>query len=261
MVTLFVEEGSTIPPYMITDSLFNPNETGIPCPVARVLVRTDEFAEDFNNCLNEPILRSMNISNHLLGYWDVTEQDLIAMIQRFIQVVDEHLALSSNGEAFFRFAVEKGYFSVALYLLALGTPLHSDMLVTFKYLYSDRWRTAPMIRFLVENGANVLAQTSEEDFVLHNILQLRDMDDDADEDEDSGDTDEDDILEAVKLLIKSYGCDPLGANSHGQTPLYNAVLSGYVSVAQYLLTLGAPPSLTFWSHCPVIHGVDGRQHK
>lgn len=69
MVTLF--EGSTIPPYIFTDSVFNPDETEIPFSVARVLVQTDEFAEDLNSP-NEPILRSMNISNRLLRYWDKT---------------------------------------------------------------------------------------------------------------------------------------------------------------------------------------------
>ncbi|KAF8440037.1 hypothetical protein L210DRAFT_857443, partial [Boletus edulis BED1] len=46
MVTLFVEEGSTIPPHIFTNSFFRPHRPfSIPFPIARILLQTDDFLE------------------------------------------------------------------------------------------------------------------------------------------------------------------------------------------------------------------------
>jgi ankyrin repeat protein len=265
MITHFLEEGSTVPPHIFTDSFFKRNRDRdapfctpmIPSSIARVLVQSDDFVENINNCLSEAAWRAMKMSNQLLVFGDVTEEDLIAIIRRFIQVADEHFTQNSIGEAFLRFAVGQGYFSATQYLLTLGTPLPSDLLVTL-HRHSGRWKTAPMIRFLVDNGADVLVHTSYRDTVLHTIMwapgeDLYNI---------VHDTDEDDILGAVKLLV-GYGCDPLKADSRGNTPLHIAVERGYISVARYLLTLGAPlpPHLLvtlnhdewYWKTGPMIH--------
>ena len=241
MVIRLVEEGSTIPPHIFTNSFFKRAQFSnapdisrmIPVSVARVLLQTDEFAENISDCLNEAGLRAMKMSNQLLIFRDATEQDLIAITRRFIQVTEEHLTPSLIRVAFLRFAVAKGYFHVTRYLLIiLDTPLPSDLLVTLHH-HSGRWKTALMIQLLVDNGADVLARTSDGDSLLHVILwgadNLRYMVDDADED---------DILEAVKLVVHR-GCDPLEADSRGKTPLHIAVKQGYISVARYLVALGA----------------------
>ncbi|KAI9567859.1 ankyrin repeat-containing domain protein [Boletus coccyginus] len=87
--------------------------------------------------------------------------------------------------------------------------------------------------------------------ILCSISYCRSLDDDYDSA----------ALELVKLLV-GYGCDPLGANSRGETPLHIAVGQGYISAARYLLTLGAhlPPDLLVtldrdqsgWSTAPMI---------
>ena len=255
MITHFVEGGSAVPPHIFTDSFFKRDGPGdtpsctpmIPSSIARVLVQTDDFAEHMNNCLNEAALRAMKMSGQLLVFGDATEQDLIAIIRRFIQIVDEHFTPNSIREAFLRFAVSQGYCSAAQYLLTLGTPLPSDLLVSLRH-YSGKWKTAPMIRFLVDNGADILVHTNSRDSVLHAILWAPPWH--------VANADEDDILGAVKLLV-DYGCDPLEANFCGNTPIHIAVERGHISVAQYLLNLGAhlPPDLpaSSWSTAPMIH--------
>ena len=110
MVIHLVEEGSTIPPHIFTSSFFKRLQFSdspdisqmIPTSVARVLLQADEFAENISDCLIEAGLRAMKMSNQLLIFRDSTEQDLIAITRRFIQVTDEHLA---PRVAFLRFAV------------------------------------------------------------------------------------------------------------------------------------------------------------
>ncbi|KAF8133986.1 ankyrin repeat-containing domain protein [Boletus edulis] len=257
MVTLFVEEGSTVPSHIFTDSFF---KRTFPSSIVRLLLQTDEFAETINNCPSMTALHATKTSNHL--FHNVAEQDLIAIIRRFTQVADENLAPNLIKEAFFRLAVAQGYFSAVQYLRTLGTSLPSDLLVRLHH-YPGRWRTASMIQFLVENGADVLVSTSSGDSVLHAILHYGAID-----------PSEDDILEAVKLLV-DLGCNPLEADFHGNTPLRIAIERGYISVAQYLLPLGEPlPSDLFvtlnrvqsdWYTTSMIHflvenGVDPLVH-
>ncbi|KAF8134005.1 hypothetical protein EV363DRAFT_1214744, partial [Boletus edulis] len=233
MVTLFVEEGSTVPSHIFTDSFF---KRTFPSSIVRLLLQTDEIAETINKCPSMTALHATKTSNHLLVFQNVAEEDLIAIIRRFTQVADENLAPNSIKEAFFRFAVAQGYLSAARYLLTLGTPVPSDLLARLHY-YPGRWKTTSMIRFFVDNGADVLVYTSSRDTVLHAVLWAP-----------GGnhyyaangtDASEDDILEAVKLLV-DLGCNPLEADSHGNTPLRVAIERGYISVARYLLTPGEP---------------------
>ena len=156
------------------------------------------------------------------------------------------LEANSRGNTPLHIAVEQNHLSVVRYLLTLGILLPPDLLVTLDRSWS-RWNIAPMIRFLVNNGVNVHAHTSDRDSVLH--IALRCINDDEE------------TLEAVKVLV-DYGCDPFEANSHGNTPLHIAVERGHISAARHLLTLGAPlpPNLLLtlnrdwsrWNTAPMI---------
>jgi ankyrin repeat protein len=248
MITHFVEEGSTVPPHIFTDSFFHPRwgdsicTPMIPSSIARILVQTDDFAEHIHDGLNEAALHAMKTSNQLLVFQDPTEEDFIVIVRRFIQVAHEHS--TSIREAFLLFAIAQGYFSAARYLLTLGTPLPSDLLVRLHHHSGVQWKTAPMIRFLIDNGADVLVHASYSDSLLHAILWAPSGNNYSIVD----DGNENVILGAIKLLV-GYGCDPLEADSHGNTPLHIAVERGYTSVARYLLILGAPlppdPLVTF----------------
>lgn len=130
---------------------------------------------------------------------------------------------NSGGETPLHIALTRGYVSVVHYLLSLGIPLPSDIPATMNL---RKETCARMIRCLVENGADVLALSRDGDTLLHTVLAA---------------FDEHDALETAKLLV-AHSCDPLQANSRGETPLCIAVKRRHVSVARYLLSLGAPPS-------------------
>ena len=166
---------------------------------------------------------------------------------------------NSHGITPLHIAVERGHITAARYLLTIGAYIPPDLLVTLQDYWSG-WNTGPMIRLLVENGVDVFAHSNDGDSVLH--IALRCFNDDKE------------TLEAVKFLV-GYGCDPLEANSRGNTPLHIAVEQGHTSAARFLLTIGAllPPDLLLtlnrdwsrWSTVPMIrflveNGVDVHSH-
>ena len=158
----------------------------------------------------------------LLHFYD--DNTALEMAELLVGHGCDPLQVDSCGDTPLLIAVGQGYVSVARYLLTLGAHLPPDLLVTLKHY---RWgrSTSCMIRFLVENGANALAHTSNGDSILHVVLQSL--------------YDGDEALKAVKSLV-GYGCNPLEANSRGNTPLHIAVEQNHLSVARYLLTLGIP---------------------
>ena len=136
------------------------------------------------------------------------------------------LDANSSGKSHLYIAVERTHISVAQYLISLGIRVPPDMLVV-ALTYS--WNTpigvkAPMVRFLVENGADVHVRTEAGDSVLHVALSS---------------PYEDDALGLTELLV-GYGCDPFEANSSGKSALYIAIEQAHISVARYLLSLGVP---------------------
>ncbi|KAF8133984.1 ankyrin repeat-containing domain protein, partial [Boletus edulis] len=133
------------------------------------------------------------------------------------------LGANSRGNTPLHIAVQHDHISAVRYFLTLGAPLPPDLLVTLDRARS-RWSTAAMICFLVENGVDVLAHADDGDSVLHSALRCLNWDSD--------------LLEVAKFLI-SYGCDPLEANSRGETPLHIAAERSRISVAEYLITQGA----------------------
>ncbi|KAF8441582.1 ankyrin repeat-containing domain protein [Boletus edulis BED1] len=259
MVTYFVEEGSPIPPCIFTQlSRLGRRRISfdrVPLFIARVLIQADEFVEYTNNCFEELAVYAMETLNRLIAHSSITEQDLIVFARRFVQVADEHSTADSVRQAFFRFAVAQGYLSAARYLLMLGTIFPPDTLVQL-HRYSGRWKTAPMIQFLVENGADVLVRSWCGDSVLHATLRVP-----GEYFARNDDADEGDILEVIKLLV-DLGCDPFEVDSRGMAPLRIAVERGYISVARYLYNLGSHPpdflvtlmdTLPSWSVVPMIY--------
>ena len=132
------------------------------------------------------------------------------------------LEANSRGNTPLHIAIEQGHVSVAQYLVTLGASTPPDLLVTLNRDRS-RWSTARMTRFLIKNGVDVHAHTSD-DSILHIALRCFNTDKD--------------VLDTVKLLV-GYGCDPLEANSRGETPLHIAASRSYILVARYLITQGA----------------------
>lgn len=160
---------------------------------------------------------------HIALQSSYNDDEVVKVVEALVDHGCDPLEANSRGNTPLHIAVERGYISAARFLLAFGAPLPSDLLVTLNRDWSS-WSTGSMVQFVVENGVDVLAQASDGDSVLQ--IALRCFNDDSD------------VLEATRILV-GYGCDPLGANSRGETPLHIAASRSYVSVARYLIAQGA----------------------
>ena len=119
-------------------------------------------------------------------------------------------------------AARNGFISFIKYLLSLNTALPRDILLAASTSYSSR---TELIRYLVEEGANVSVATTDGDTPLHLLLVTGGV--------------EDDCLECVKILVDA-GCDPRAQNFAGETPLHAAARDGFHNILEYFLSLGVP---------------------
>ena len=158
------------------------------------------------------------------------EDDAFGIAKLLVDSGCDPFEANSSGKSSLYIAIEQAHISVARYLLSLGVPLPPNILVTLNS--RGVWRTAPMVHFLVENGADVNACTEAGDSLFHIALDSFQHEDEA--------------LELAKLLV-SYGCDPLEANCFGKIPLHIAIEQAHIPVVQYLFSLGIPlpPDLLF----------------
>ena len=221
MVTLFVREGSPIPLHVFT------NARKIPPSIVRMLFQSDDFAEATNNRFDGAVDPPTGLVVCLSESEGTCEHELIAVLRRFIQVIESDLAYNEQAKKLLNFTVEEGHVSATRYLLSRGASIPPDILLTGMCRLWDNPRTTEMIHFLVENGANVHARAPTGDGVLHTALQALQNDDHA--------------LDTVNVLV-SHGCDPLAGTPFGETPLHLAVDRGFVTVTRYLLSLGLPSS-------------------
>ena len=136
------------------------------------------------------------------------------------------LAACPSGKTPLHMAVDRDHIPAVYYLLSLGVPLPPDLLFVAVRKQNQQKR-APMIRLLLENGADVHARTAAGGSLFHVALESFSEDDHC--------------LETLRLLV-GHGCDPRKANFSRKTPLRIAVERGRGRVARYLLSLGVPPS-------------------
>ena len=175
------------------------------------------------------------------------DNDALEAVKLLVGYGCNPLEVNSRGKTPLCVAVQLGgHLSVARYLLTLGALLPRDLLVT----WGGCWRrsTAPILRFLVENGVDVLARDSCRDSASGFHIPLQSS------------RNENEVLEAVKLLV-GYGCNPLAAKSQGETPLCVAVKRGYlllhdISLPLVLFSL----QIYYLSHGRVIVVGVGAQH-
>ncbi|KAF8427981.1 ankyrin repeat-containing domain protein [Boletus edulis BED1] len=164
-----------------------------------------------------------NSALHILLQSLYDHDEALEVVKVLIAYGCNPLEANARGTTPLGIAVERGHISVAQYFVSLGAPLPPDLLVTLDRARSH-WSTAAMIHFLVESGVDVLAHANNGDSVLHSALRCLNSDID--------------VLQVANFLI-DYGCDPLEANSRGETPLHIAAERCHVHVARYLITQGA----------------------
>ena len=136
---------------------------------------------------------------------------------------------NASGETALDVAAERGHFPLVRYLLSKNVRLQPGTLLSL--LRSSRPQT-PMIKILVDHGADPHVTDSYGNTLLHLALTAR------------VGYSEQECLETMKFLV-GVGCNPCACESRGRTPFYFAARLGYVSIMEYLLSLGAsiPPDI------------------
>ncbi|KAF8549799.1 ankyrin [Imleria badia] len=215
-VTLFVAEGSPVPPRIFT-MVYDPGYPKFPSGVVKILLQTDDFMESVNSSPTE----LLSFMGRFLNSNNIDEEDRYAIIRRIIQVGYPFGATYCQ-DTLIPIAVRQGHVAVVRDLLSLGVSLPSDVLVTLNLEHMQN--AMHMIRYLVVNGANTLAHNQRGDSVLRVSLAT---------------FEEPEALETARLLV-AHDCDPLQANSRGETPLHIAIQRELVSVVHYLLSIGVP---------------------
>ena len=122
-------------------------------------------------------------------------------------------------------AVRRRFISVVKYLLShpshAEAPLPPDLLFTALLLRHP----SPMVRLLVDNGANVFYHAPDGDHLLHVVLK-------------SSST-ESECLRITKMLVEA-SCSSFAPDAAGNMPLHIAIARGLSSVVNYLLSRDVP---------------------
>ena len=213
MVDLLLVQGSTIPDGLLTRVLrVEPHQ--FPLSIIHRLVRTAEFVQ-----------------------WAATPWDNRRLLELFVEDEEyyeqiksgDELMLATNGlvqagcaEALLLVAVEKGCIPVIRTLLSMNTSLPSDMpLVSHLCGKSSIPMQKRSLRFRV---TIVDALAANGDTPLHVAVRL---------------SDESRCLIITKLLVEA-GCSPRERDADDKPPIYAAVVRGFVSVVEYLLSQLVP---------------------
>lgn len=232
VANLFLTQGSSIPRRLfvdITKTGYLNGSAGV-CIVARLL-QTDDFAEWAVDVQDEfPFLRFLGpLDDEWTCYEEhrPNDEDIVTIIRRLVQVGCELFAHGSTGQKLFHRATAVGHISTLRYMVSLDIPLPPDILL---HVSRSANTSLTIMRFLLDNGGDPHAATSEGETVLRVALHNK--------------ISEDECLERVKILVNA-GCDPSAYSLYDHAPLHYAVACGFISVVQCLLSLGAllPPDI------------------
>ena len=131
---------------------------------------------------------------------------------------------NSKGQTVFEVPIEREYTSVVELLLSYNVPLPPDILP----IALQKCSIPQMAEFMIRNGADVHSTASDGNTVLHLAITEHA---------------ESMRLDLVKTLIEA-GCNSMAQDSDANTVLEAAMIRGYTSVAQYLLSrdITLPPT-------------------
>ncbi|KAF8556080.1 ankyrin [Imleria badia] len=218
VVDLLLSAGSMVPKRLFTPSPYYYN---LPVRIIRRLLETDQFVEwavEPGNELPSP-LKILEQRPPL-----VYEADTISIIRRLVQVGVDLTERDTAQRTVLHFAILGGYQALMVYLLLMGISFSGPDFISILSRIAS-FERIPMLRLVVKAGVNVHAHVGSDDTTLHLAINLF----------------QDDCLEVVKILVGA-GCKPFARNTAGKTPLHLALEKGIISVADYLLSQGTPPS-------------------
>ena len=159
--------------------------------------------------------------HRVLGSWADSERCL-ACVKFLISAGCDPCLPNACGETPLHVSAKTGHLSVVQYLHGtLRLPLPPDILVVVLdgcFLEG----VFPVIKFLISKGAGIHVTRSNGNTLLHLAMMVHQ---------------ESECLKVTETLV-SIGCDPRGCNLAGETPFHIAAKQGYISVMEYLLSLG-----------------------
>jgi ankyrin repeat protein len=152
--------------------------------------------------------------------WDNSEENLDC-VKILINYGCNLCLPNAFGKTPFDVAVENGHLSVVQYLHSiLDPPFSPGILLTIAgSIYSGR---APLIRFLIDEGAGLHITHPSGDTLLHLAMLAPEGTE---------------CLKRIKLLVNA-GCDSHACNLAGETPFHIAARQGHIPVMEYFLSLG-----------------------
>ena len=144
----------------------------------------------------------------------------LSLVKDFIEVGCDPSTRNSRGQTAYEIAILRGYTSVVEFLWSRKVPFPPDILPAVL-----QKRPAPhIVEYLIRNGADVHSTTSGGDTVLH--LTVKEYAEST-------------CLSLVKSFIEA-GCSPTTRDSIGQTVLETAMVHGYTSVVELLISHVVP---------------------
>ncbi|KAG6380116.1 ankyrin repeat-containing domain protein [Boletus reticuloceps] len=213
VVQYFVSLNLPLPPSILLSVV------GSPSPEATPILKTliDEGADIH--------VTSSHDGNTLLGVpvdsIIMRKEECLKRIRILIDAGCDARVCNTAGETLLHVAARRRHIPVLEYLLSLDMPIPSDLILT-QFKGSPRQACYQTMYLLLDKGADIHAVAENGDTLLHlaaGVLQ------------------EEHALDLVKFLVHS-GCNPCISNVEQETPVHVATQYGYISVIEYLLSLG-----------------------
>ena len=146
----------------------------------------------------------------------------LACVKILISAGCDPCVANAYGETPLYVAARKGHLSVVQHLHGrLRSPSRPDILLAVLGNHF-LWQVTPVIKFLISKGAGIDVTRPDGNTLLHLAMMVRL---------------ESECLKVTETLV-SAGCDPRACNLAGETPFHIAAKRGYISVMEYLLSLG-----------------------
>ena len=124
------------------------------------------------------------------------------------------------GETPFDVAATNGHLPVVEYLFSRYSPSSPNILLSVSGCAF--WSATPIIKFLISQGANIHVTSPNGNTLLHLSMRA---------------SWEARCLQRIKIFVNS-GCDAGVCNIAGKTPLHIAATQRYISVMEYLISIG-----------------------
>ena len=163
----------------------------------------------------------------LLVNFAVASDECLECVKILIDAGCNPCLSNALGETAFDVAAKHGHLSVVEYLFSLDSPLSPSILLSASAC--KFWSATPIIKFLINKGANIHVTCPNGDTVLHLSARANW---------------EVGCLQRIKIFVNA-GCDARACNIAGDTLFHIAAMQRHISVMEYLISIGTsvPPDI------------------